>query len=596
MAGSHIIGAGTTISAGYTIGSSSFTLVNNGVAGSTTASSGVYSSFASDTITNSGNILGLKSGGDGVRLTDGGLVQNQSGAISGAYAGIIVSGAAGTVTNQGSIGGPVRGVELINGGSVSNAASATITGNYDVVIKNAAGFVNTAGKIQGGHVGVALEAGGDVTVATGGTISGALAVQLTGGGGAIFNHGFIGATGGASGTAISMAAGFGNALNIYSGSTIVGTVSGGNTAGGTAFSALNLYTGSGIGTISGLGAKYTDFQAYFVASGEWVLSGTNTIPTGAQLYIDSTLINDGFLQGFAQIEGFTGFAPSLTNSYAAVIKGTDLGVRGTYGAVGVVNDGVITATSVGGEGVQLTFGGSVSNQSSGTISGGYGGVIVTGAAGTLTNQGSIGGVVRGVELTHGGNIYNASTATITGNYDVVIKGASGAVNTAGKILGTHAGVALEAGGHVSVASTGTIIGAPAVLLTGGVDNIYNHGFIGASAGPSGTAISLATGFSHNVRIFSGSTIVGTVSGGNTVGGTAFSQVSLYAGTGTGTITGLGTKYTGFQFYSVFSGDWLLTGTNTMSAGAKLNISSTLTNSGAVQGIVQLESTGAAPIH
>src|SRR5690348_12597857 len=112
MAGSYTIGAGTTISAGYTIGSSAFTLTNDGVAGSTAAKYGVFSSFTTDTITNFGNVLGLAAGGDGVRLTNGGLVQNQSGLISGSYGGIVINGAAGTVTNQGSIGGPVRGVEL----------------------------------------------------------------------------------------------------------------------------------------------------------------------------------------------------------------------------------------------------------------------------------------------------------------------------------------------------------------------------------------------------------------------------------------------------------------------------------------------------
>ena len=81
----------------------------------------------------------------------------------------------------------------------------------------------------------------------------------------------------------------------------------------------------------------------------------------------------------------------------------------------MTNNGGISASGTGSAGVDLADGGTLTNNSTGSITGNSFGVFITGAAGTVTNKGSIaGGKYDGVVLAKGGSVTNVAGATVTG--------------------------------------------------------------------------------------------------------------------------------------------------------------------------------------
>src|SRR6185503_13151909 len=75
----------------------------------------------------------------------------------------------------------------------------------------------------------------------------------------------------------------------------------------------------------------------------------------------------------------------------------------------------------------------------------------------------------------------------------------------------------------------------------------------------------------------GSRLIGMAEG---AGGT----LNLAGDGGVGTLTGLGSQFTGFAQYAVLAGaNWTLTGTNTIALGAALTDSGTLVTQGMLQG-------------
>ena len=110
---------------------------------------------------------------------------------------------------------------------------------------------------------------------------------------------------------------------------------------------------------------------------------------------------------------------------------------------GDINGG--TAFNSIGVVLNTVSGGSVDNQSTGTIEGGEIGVLIAGDAATVTNEGAISGAAAaGVELQVGGTVVN--TGSIAGlnngvSDGVFAAGPSAAVINAGTISGAHASVA-----------------------------------------------------------------------------------------------------------------------------------------------------------
>ena len=227
--------------------------------------------------------------------------------------------------------------------------------------------------------------------------------------------------------------------------------------------------------------------------------------------------------------------------------GTDA-ILGTIAFPWIVNNsGTVAATGSTGNGIELLQGGAVNNQLAKALIEGYDGVLIKGAAGAVTNLGLIeatGTNGRGVLFTYGGSVVNGSAAntaaTIAGVRNaVLIEGAAGNVTNFGTVTssGTHATINLFEGGTVtngSSASTKALISGAGTGVYfkyggGGVTNFGNIvGSTGISLHDGGTVNNGAPGSTT-------ATIVGTSGAGVVISLTAGTVVNF------GTVESLGTS-------------------------------------------------------
>ncbi len=326
--------------------------------------------------------------------------------------------------------------------------------------------------------------------------------------------------------------------------------------------------------------------AYTIASaaGSALASGLNvywTIANAGHVLAAGTGTNAG--AGLALAAG-----AALANGVAGVISGYGFGVT-IAGAGTVGNLGLITAARTAGTGFSYTApnftatstglflgGGTVGNAASGTISGGFAGVVL-GGGGSVNNAGviaaSVGGAAStagiGLVLTAGGTISNVTGGLISGGgYGLEGRGnAAVTLNNAGTIRATVAeAVRLFGGGTVTNAATGTIAGGSygiRVSVAGGT--VTNSGVI------SGVT-------SGGVRLFGGG-IISNASGGLVTG--RYNGVA--APGGAGTINNAGTLLGTFSLTPAVSGNYR--GRSLAAAGAYMPAGGEVTNasSGLIQG-------------
>ena len=528
----------------------------------------------------------------------------------------------GIVLNPTSYSNPVvveAGVTISksSGGSavVGNHGSSGsfIIQNYGVIAAPVSGYV----------AGVSLAPGGSVTNAAAGTITGGyFGVMFSGGLGTVVNDGSIAATRTILNTVEQVAAVYlsagGSVINGASASITVG-LDGGS---GSLPSGVRIGGADGLvvnsGRIADTGADGIGVE-FFGTGGSITNAASATIfgdGWGILIAKPGTVVNHGSIaagvnQGIAFDQG-----GAVTNSVSAVIiGGTGRGNAGIFvfgGAGSVVNDGSITDAGTFGDGIILEAGGSVTNATSGSITGGYRGLIVTGGAGTVVNQGSIwdtgtagmgpvllyhGGI--GVDLTSGGQVANATSASITGGYrGVYITGGAGLVINEGSIaaLSTTAGIAaiavdLTSGGMVTNAQSASIMGNIGVLV-GNTGTVVNHGTIDGS-GTNGQGVFLSNGPVTNAAL---ALITGGADGVSIGNGTVVNAGSI-AGTGASTSAG-GVNVAGFSVNNLVTNaasasisgnngvlvaagnvinDGSITGTGTPGAGVMLKSSGLVTN-------------------
>lgn len=284
---------------------------------------------------------------------------------------------------------------------------------------------------------------------------------------------------------------------------------------------------------------------------------TGTITAGYTLaagYSEVDVAASGNITGVAgpnytgNANGGPGGAGIYLGAYSSTRTVSNAGVI-TGGAGGYGYDG-----GFGGAGVCLKSAGVIFN--SGTITGGAGGY---GAHGGANAQGG-----AGVYVASGGNIYNEGA---------IVGGARGN------------GVALAVGGNIAngsaAGSTALISGYVAIYAgTGGSATVTNFGIL---QGTGGVAVQFNSA-SDRLIDEAGATFLGAVQGG---GGT----LELAVGTD-GTLSGLGTAFTGFAAYVVDEGaSWILAGGNSLAALRTLSNQGTLTvvgslaNAGAIIGAV-----------
>jgi len=215
------------------------------------------------TITGGGGLFGDGIGGG----IDTYVLNQHSGNISGSMNGITFGGylragsviRSGTVVNDGTIidHGGVSGIEFLKGvsGTVVNSGLITTTqtgggyeGNYGVVLTEG-GVITNTGTISGTYFGVYFSLGGtvfpgSVTIINAGTIEGAS-------------------------EAIKFQSRQTNLLVVDPGAVFIGNVVGG----AAATSTLELAAG-GLGTLSGLGTRFTNFGSIaFDTGADWFISG-----------------------------------------------------------------------------------------------------------------------------------------------------------------------------------------------------------------------------------------------------------------------------------------------------------------------------------
>ena len=266
------------------------------------------------------------------------------------------------------------------------------------------------------------------------------------------------------------------------------------------------------------------------------------------------------------------------SSSGSSISGASGGVYVKYRAAGTVtNAGSITASGTGSAGVDLADGGSVTNNSTGVISGGSFGVFVTGAGGTIANSGSIGSTKYGaIELVKGGSVTNSAGASINGGSVGVYvgTGGTGTITNSGRITAASAsgaGVDLAGGGTVTNNSGGSISGAAFGVFTSGVAaTLSNSGSISGSHGVgleaggsvTNTASASITGQVDGVFAQGGAA---TLSNAGSIGATAGAGVDFEGG---GNVTNLAGGTISGSSFGVFltGGSGTVTNAGTISGG------------------------------
>ena len=466
------------------------------------------------TLTNAGNIAGNFSA---VYMKSGGSVYNAvQGKISASYYGVLISNGSGTLVNAGTILAARVGVELYGANdSIVNTETGTISGGeYGIINGGAAGTVVNAGTITANG-----NAYGSVVFWDGGTL---------------VNSGSIGAN--AIGRSVVFATSYytssNNRLVIDPGSRFGGAV----IAKGTGSNVLELGFSATASSISGIGSDFIGFNTIAIDPGNaWQLSGALTGETITGLRDGDTL-------------DFTNVAAANSFSYTGgVLTLFENGVSvGTAALSGVAGAGDLSLSS-GSGGVTVA-------------------VVPQTISSNLTNgillDASVTTIASGITVCGGGNyavygnqnhtwqLINFGTISNLQQYGVYLR--SGEVTNAasGQIYGRDNGVNVLYG---TVVNAGTIKGVygDGVFTTGTVMN-------------SGTIISVHNDavFLHGIYSNPVRLIVdpGAVLVGNVVADGVSRTLELASTSSVGTITGIGSSFTGFGTIDIDAGAaWTLSG-------------------------------------
>ena len=409
-------------------------------------------------------------------VTSAGGIQG-GGALGGSVTGLTATD---SVVNGGTIITAEAVAVHLTGGTVSNRAGGSISGGTYGVALDTSGALTNGGTVSGSSVGASFTLDGTITNSAGAVISGSDDGLVVDGGITLVNAGTIGATNS-------------DAVFAASGTVINGSANGtAATIQTTGFNAVEI---DGAGSVTNDGSIIsTDITGVYLGSGE----------------VDNGL-----------------------NAATAVIRGAEFGVLVTSGAGVVKNDGAILLSGTPSQsgsraGVVLQDGGTVINGPAGaattagaSITGVDYGIVVTGAAATVDNTGSISGGLA-VDLEDGGTVVNgpaSGVGTITGTsfgVRVIGSGVTGAVTNEGSISGQVGVDFFDANGS----AVGTLV---------------NGGTIASTAGATGTAVRFGSG-AERLVLQSGYAVTGIVQGGT--GAADVTTLELASGTG-GAFTGLG---------------------------------------------------------
>jgi hypothetical protein len=192
-----------------------------------------------------------------------------------------------------------------------------------------------------------------------------------------------------------------------------------------------------------------------------------------------------------------------------------------------------------------------------------------------------------IEFQAGGMVTNTGTIADSAQSKtaILIGGAAGSLSNTGSVLGGGNGVLLAAGGTIYNAGgiTGTTVDG--VSIYGGAGTVTNAGTITGKR----AAVKFAGSYDDRVIIDPGAVFDGIVQGGS---GT--NTLELAAGTAgaTGTLSNFADEFVGFGIIAIDSGaSWQFDSSDTIGSGILLTVAGTLSNAGSIASAVQVLAGG-----
>jgi outer membrane autotransporter protein len=408
----------------------------------------------------------------------GTVVNNAGGTITGSPVAIFTGMQPVSITNFGTITGSGTAIVINGGGTVTNEASGSITStsNQAIQVTTSSGMVNisNSGTISSsfGGVGFGNAAGGTVTNNASGII------QATGINSLGISSDSMGLV-----TVINS----GTISGVTSGIQFVFAGSVTNNAGG--FIGQTGANGSGI--FFGNGGSVTNNTSGIIQGTGANSIGIASAPTGNMLKI----VNSGTISGLQTGVSLSGTGDSITNSSSGSITAPapatgafTQGIMVSGSSESIVNAGLIS----GENGIVFNAGGTVTNNSGGTIQG------------TGRND-------NGFNSNTGSAIYaftNTSPVTVVNEANATIKGVgtdSWGIHTGstpinitnyGVISGTVNAINVNGGGTFTNEAGAVITSTtfqPISVTSGGIENIVNSGIITSSFGGIGFSNGNASG-------------------------------------------------------------------------------------------------------
>ncbi|HEY4407015.1 MAG TPA: autotransporter domain-containing protein [Xanthobacteraceae bacterium] len=492
------------------------------------------------TVQSGGQVTGASAGaqiaGGGTNtLSNSGAIQATAAASTGVLAGTL------SVTNSSSITGVLGGIGTTGALSLTNNLGATISGT-------GAGSIGIiAGQLPGG------------------SLSGSNAGTISGLGGGIQSSGLVSLTSNSGLIQASGASGIGIAGAGVTITANTGTISGG----ATAISTTNGASITNSSTISGGTNGITGTGDFTLTnnSGGTVSGGTTAVGTSTAATIGNSGTISSTTAGGVTVSA--GTSANITNNASSFIQNSGSGgIVISSNSVTLTNSGTVQETG-GGSSIAV-FGGATNITNSGKIAANFSGVETFGITTITNNAGAT------IQATQAGNsaAILTSAATTVGNAGTIIGDLDGintnttaatTITNSGAITGTtRSGIRVNTAA-ITNDSGGTVTGATAIIFRAGngASSVFNAGTITGTSGATPVAIQFSTGSVGNTL---------TLGPGSVIGGTVLGQGSdifQLGGTGTDTfnLSGIGAalQYQGFStFDKIGTSSWTVTGTGNQS--------------------------------